>query len=198
MTRLEGRALIDNVGDLLVGKVQQCQPATQQALQLAACIGNQFDLWTLAMAHDKSPREAATDLWEAVAEGLLVSDRDAYTVMTQDVGSPAEAVTMVYRFVHDHVQQAVYAAIPDAAKQAVHYRLGHLLWQRTPLAAREEHIFAMVHQLNLGRGLLAEQTARDEVATLNRAAGRRASASAAYAPAFSFLCTGLELAEAEV
>jgi predicted ATPase len=105
---------------------------------------------------------------------------------------------MVYRFVHDHVQQAVYADIPDAAKQAVHYRLGHLLWQNTPLAAREEHIFAMVHQLNLGRGLLAEQTARDEVAALNLAAGRRASASAAYAPAFSFLCTGLELAEAEV
>ena len=83
--------------DLLAGKVQQCRPATQQALQLAACIGNQFDLRTLAMAHEKSPREAAADLWDAVAEGLLVPESEAYTLMTQDVGGPAEAVTMVYR-----------------------------------------------------------------------------------------------------
>src|SRR5262245_1031810 len=198
MTRLEGRALIHNVVDLLMGKVQQCRPATQQALQLAACIGNQFDLWTLAVVHEKSPCEAAADLWEAVTAGLLVPLSDTYTLMTRDVCGLAEAMTLVYRFVHDHVQQAVYADIPDTAKQAVHYRLGHLLWQSTSLAAREEHIFAMVHQLNLGRGLLAEQTARDEVAALNLAAGRRASTSAAYAPAFSFLCTGLELAGAEV
>src|SRR5262249_40656923 len=194
----ERRALIDKVGDLLVSKVQQCRPATQHALQLAACLGNQFDLRTLAMAHDTSPRAAAADLWEAVTEGLLVPDRDASTVRIQDAGGPAEDVTMVYRFVHDHVQQAVYAGIPDADKQAVHYRLGYRLWQHTPPAAREEHIFAMVHQLNLGRGLLAEQTARDEVAALNLAASRRASASAAYAPAFSFLCTGLDLVGAEV
>jgi predicted ATPase len=68
------------------------------------------------------------------------------------------------------VQQAVYTLIPDAAKQAVHYRVRHLLWRNTPPAAREEHLFAIVHQLNLGRGLLAEQTARDEVAALNLAA----------------------------
>src|SRR5206468_8485479 len=136
MARLEKRALIDSVVDLLVGKVQQCRPATQQALQLAVCLGNQFDLRTLAMAHDKSPREAAADLWEAVTEGLLVPESDAYTLITQDVWGLAEARTVMYRFVHDHVQQAVYARIPDADKQAMHYRLGHLLWQHTPPAAR--------------------------------------------------------------
>jgi predicted ATPase len=198
MARLERRDLVDNVVDLLVGKMQQCRPATQQALQLAACIGNQFDLRTLAVVHEKSPRATAADLWEAVTEGLLVPVSDAYTLMAQDVGGFAEAMTGEYRFVHDHVQQAVYARIPDADKQAVHYRVGHLLWQNTPPVAREEHIFAIVHQLNLGRSLLAEQTARDEVAALNLAAGRRASAAAAYAPAFSFLHTGLELVGAAV
>jgi PAS domain S-box-containing protein len=198
MMRLERRDLADNVVDLLVDKVQQCRPATQQALQLAACIGNQFDLWTLAVVHEKSPREAAADLWEAVIAGLLVPLSDACTLMAQDVLGLAEAMTAVYRFVHDHVQQAVYARIPDADKQAVHYRVGQLLWRNTPPAAREEHMFDVVHQLNLGRSLLAEQTVRDEVAALNLAAGRRASASAAYAPAFCFLQTGLELAGAEV
>jgi predicted ATPase len=198
MARLKRRALIDNVVDLLVGKVQQCRPATQQALQLAACIGNQFDLRTLAMVHEKSPREAAADLWEAVTEGLLVPVSDTYKLITQDIWGLDEAMTVVYRFVHDHVQQAVYTCIPDADKQAVHFRLGQLLWRNTPPAAREEHIFDIVHQLNLGRSLLAEQTACDEVAALNLAAGRRASASAAYAPAFSFLCTGLELAGTKV
>jgi PAS domain S-box-containing protein len=198
MARLEKCTLMDSVVDLLVGKVQQCRPATQHALQLAACLGNQFDLRTLALALEKSPREAAADLWEAVTEGLLVPESAAHTLLIQDVKGLAESMTVVYRFVHDHVQQAVYACIPDADKQAVHYRLGHLLWQHTPPAAREEHIFAIVYQLNLSRGLLTEQTARDEVAALNLAAGRRASATAAYAPAFSFLCTGLELVGAEV
>jgi PAS domain S-box-containing protein len=198
MACLERRDLTDNVVDLLVGKVQQCRPATQQALQLAACIGNQFDLRTLAVVHEKSPREAAADLWEAVTAGLLVPLSDVYTLMAQDALGFAEAMTVVYRFVHDRMQQAVYARIPDTDKQAVHYRVGHLLWRNTPPAAREEHMFDIVHQLNLGRGLLAEQTARDEVAALNLAAGRRARASAAYAPAFNFLHTGLELAGAEV
>jgi predicted ATPase len=193
MACIESRGLTDNVVDLLVGKVQQCRPATQQALQLAACMGNQFDLRTLAMVHEKSLYDTAADLWEPVAEGLLVPLSDAYTLITQDVRGLDEVMTVAYRFAHDRVQQAVYTLMPDAAKQAVHYRVGHLLWRHTPPAAREEHLFAMVQQLNLGRGLLVEQTARDEVASLNLAAGHRASASAAYAPAFSFLHTALEL-----
>jgi hypothetical protein len=45
---------------------------TQSALQLAAGIGNVFDLTTLAAIYDKSRLETAIDLWEAVQAGLII------------------------------------------------------------------------------------------------------------------------------
>ncbi len=46
--------LADNVVDLLIGKIHVLPDQTQKLLKYAACIGNQFDLETLALVYDKS------------------------------------------------------------------------------------------------------------------------------------------------
>src|SRR5205823_6249220 len=47
--------ITDNVVDLLLGKLRRLDPETQEALRLAACIGNRFDLDTLALIQGSSP-----------------------------------------------------------------------------------------------------------------------------------------------
>ncbi|MEH2241377.1 hypothetical protein [Nostoc sp.] len=46
--------------------------ATQNILKLAACIGNQFDLATLAIVSEHSEIETTADLWKALQEGLIL------------------------------------------------------------------------------------------------------------------------------
>src|SRR5206468_2833154 len=78
MIQIQERGITDNVVELLAGKVQTLPAETQHALRLASCIGNQFDLATLAVVSEQSPGAVAADLWAAVAEGLLVPIGDAY------------------------------------------------------------------------------------------------------------------------
>ncbi|MEO7591807.1 MAG: hypothetical protein ABI134_11400 [Byssovorax sp.] len=68
----------DNVIDLMLGKLHRLAPGTQRVLLLATCIGHEFDLATLSTIDERSPIEAAADLWEALREGLVVPLDSAY------------------------------------------------------------------------------------------------------------------------
>ena len=191
--RIQERSLTDNVVELMIAKVRKLAEKTRRVLELAACIGNKFDLRTLAIVCEKSLRETAADLWEAMAEGLVLPLRDAYKLMELDVQELIEAVTVEYKFAHDRIQQAAYALIPKQHKQTTHLQVGQLLLRNTSPDEREQNIFDIVNQLNLGLAYIPQQTGRDELAELNFIAGRKAKTSAAYQAAFTYLQTGIGL-----
>ncbi len=193
LEQIQSQNITDNVVELMAGKVQKLPHPTQQVLKLASCIGNQFDLQTLAIVCQKSPQQTAIDLWEAMAAGLILPLSDAYKLIELDVQGLAEAVRVEYKFAHDRIQQAVYSLIPTHNKQSVHWQVGQLLLANTPEEKREQKIFDIVNQLNQGRGLIKTQTQRDNIAQLNLWAGNKAKASAAYQPAFNYLQVGLSL-----
>ena len=62
-------AVTDDVVAFMALQLGKLPPSTQKILQLAACIGNQFDLATLAIVSERSEIETATDLWKALQEG---------------------------------------------------------------------------------------------------------------------------------
>ena len=70
--RIEQKGYTDNIVELMAGKIQKFGENTQHALQLAACIGNTFDLRTLSVVHGKSEEETSGDLWDAVRDGLII------------------------------------------------------------------------------------------------------------------------------
>ena len=209
LEKIEARGITDNVVELLAAKMLALPEKMQDVLKLAACIGSQFDLATLATIYEKSPKETAQDLQRAVSEGLIVPLDERYQEIMlgiTTVGATAQPQTsdlatdsiqtistLAYKFAHDRIQQAAYSLIPESEKKQTHRKIGKLLFESTPTARLPETIFNLVNQLNLGKELIAAESEKYELAQLNLIAGQKAKASAAFAGARGYFSIGLEL-----
>src|SRR5512138_321772 len=119
--------------------------ATRRVLRAAACIGNRFDLATLAVAAGSDAAAAARDLWPALEQGLVLSEERSYG-LAPDLTDGRAAEERRFRFLHDRVQQAAYALIPDAAKPQAHLAVGRLLLARGEEAGGgAQWLFDVVH-----------------------------------------------------
>ncbi len=193
MAELQQTAITNNVVELMAEKIQSLPTDTQALLQLAACIGNQFDLTTLALAGEQSAMASAQALWPSIQAHLLVPLDQTYRYLTLDTATTANCH---FKFVHDRVQQAAYSLIAEKSKAAMHLRIGRLLLAHFALTAnnqREERIFDLVYQWNRGRDFITLPSEKEELARLNLLAGKKARSSAAYKPALGYFQTGLTL-----
>ena len=175
LTRIRGKGYTDNVVDLLVDKLSRLAITTQEALQQLACVGNNAELVLLAMAAEDSKPHPDRDLEAAQRAGLVILSGDSY------------------RFVHDRVQEAAYSVIPASRRTETHLRIGRLLAAQIPPQRREELIFEIVNQLNIGAGLITSREEKEQLAELNLVAGKRAKASTAYVSALKYLDAGMSL-----
>ncbi|MEA5602192.1 AAA family ATPase [Nostoc sp. UHCC 0252] len=192
-------ALTDDVVEFVALQLQKLSAATQNVLKLAACIGNSFDLLTLAIVSEQSETETAAFLWKALQEGLVLPTSEVYKFFQEnghDSGSNplnSNFQLPIYKFLHDRVQQAAYLLIPDAEKQFTHLKIGQLLLQNTSESQQEERIFEIVSQLNRGILLITQPTERQQLAQLNLNAGRKAKEATAYGAAMHYFNSGMEL-----
>jgi predicted ATPase len=177
-------AMTENIIDLMSRRIRRLSGDGQAALALAACIGNTFDWPTFSVATRQPLDEAAAGLSEAMQAGLVHMTGSA-------AGGPARGPT--YAFLHDRVQQAAYALIPDDQKKPVHLDVGRLLLAQHAGNVPEDRLFEIANHLNLGGGLVADAVERVSVARLNLAAGRKAKTSAAYQAAAAYLEAGIAL-----
>ncbi|MEQ8466829.1 trifunctional serine/threonine-protein kinase/ATP-binding protein/sensor histidine kinase [Coleofasciculus sp. E1-EBD-02] len=195
LTQVRLLALTDDVVTFMGERLRKLPETTQEILKLSACIGNQFDLETLAVVCEKSQDEVATDIWDALQEGLVFPVTENYKFFQGGkVGEQqTDNVYVIYRFLHDRVQQAAYALIEEDKKQPTHLKIGQLLLENTPPAKREAHLFEIVNQLNYGVDLITDTAQRYELAQLNLEAAAKAKASTAYAAAKESIDVALTL-----
>jgi PAS domain S-box-containing protein len=175
LARIRAKGYTDNVVDFMVAKLKRLSNTTQQALKQLACLGNVAGIATLTLVRGVSEEEIHTALWEAASTGLILRlDRS-------------------YAFLHDRVQEAAYALIPEDERVAAHLQIGRVLASQAPSEELEEKIFEIVNQLDRGATLIHSREERDRVAALNLIAGKRAKTSTAYASALSYLAAGRAL-----
>lgn len=179
LEQIRAKGFTDNVVDLMLAKLRRLPAATRNALKQLACLGNDATISTLAMVQDASEAELDAALWPAVRAGLVLR-----------LGN-------VYRFLHDRIQEAAYALIPEDARPAAHLAIGRRLVAGTPPEAIAERVFEIVGQFNRGAGLIVTPNEREQVAELNLLAGQRAKASTAYASALAYLTAGAALVQGD-
>ena len=195
LARVRELALTDDVVEFITGRLHKLSLHTQNLLKFAACIGNQFDLDTLAIVSEKSPEETATYLWAALEDGLILPQNETYKFYFGEnkCNFKYDQSKLFYKFLHDRVQQAAYSLIPEAQKQTTHYHIGQLLLNKISPNSIGERIFEIVSQLNYGTSLITEQNTRDELAELNLIACRKARAATAYEAGREYASIGLSL-----
>jgi PAS domain S-box-containing protein len=175
LPRIRAKGFTDNVADLMTMKLSRLPPTTQRILSELACLGNVADTVTLTLVHKASDEAIIAALWEAVRAGL-VHRSDA-----------------TYAFLHDRVQEAAYGLIVEQERAMAHLRMGRLLAARIPPEQLEERIFDIVNQFDRGTALINADLEREQVATLNLMAGKRAKTATAYAAALRYFSVGRAL-----
>ena len=98
-----------------------------------------------------------------------------------------------YAFLHDRIQEAAYALIPESERAEVHLRIGRALLASLTADGLAEHLFDVANQLNRGAELLIDHDEKVQVAAIDLRAGRKAKASAAYASAREYFAAGMGL-----
>ncbi|MEB3267379.1 MAG: PAS domain S-box protein, partial [Leptolyngbya sp.] len=195
IVRVRNAALTDDVVEFMALQLQKLPEATQTVLQLAACIGVQFDLQTLAIVSEQPPTAVAVHLWPALQAGLVLPQNDTYKLYLDDVSVERSNLSqnLIYKFLHDRIQQAAYTLIPEDRRAEIHYRLGRLLVVHLPSASQEERIFEIVGHLNHCSGLIVGYGERIELAQLNLMAGCKAMNATAYGAALTYFNQGIDL-----
>jgi predicted ATPase len=176
--------ITDNVIDLMARKIGRLSPRTQHVLRRAACVGNRFDLATLATVSEQSAEALAADLTEALSQGLVLPARGERS------GDRSGAA---FAFLHDRVQQAAYGQIPAEQRPRVHLSVGRLLLRRWRQLPGEESVFDIVGHLNAGSALITEDAERIELARLNLEAAHEAKSATAFETALGYAEAGAGL-----
>ncbi len=172
---IRARASTDNVVDLVLGKLSRFPARTRRALIELSCLGNTARIETLALLHGGDEATVSESLWDALQTGLVLR------------------VAGGFAFLHDRVQEAAYALLPESARDEEHLRIGRALLAATSPDSLAEKAFDIANQFDRAIPLITSPVEREQVARLNAVAGRRASVSTAYASARAYFAAGCAL-----
>ncbi|MET0119555.1 MAG: diguanylate cyclase [Candidatus Thiodiazotropha sp. 6PLUC9] len=180
----------NNVVEFMVDNLRQLPPATQQVLQLAACIGSTFDLHTLSVIYEHPIAATAAALMPALKHYTVLPLHTDYRLVDGCVQGE-DVVSLEfnpsYRFQHDRMQQAAYALIDTRRLPEAHLSVGRLMLHSADGDIPEDRLIDIVGHLNEGRPLIESEEEQLQLAELNLRAGVRARQSGAYESALNYL-----------
>jgi diguanylate cyclase (GGDEF)-like protein len=196
---IKQQSMMDNVIDLLTFKIKELPASAQEILKLAACIGHQFDLHTLAIINEENIQQTAQKLWLAIEAQLILpleeANKTAVLIKTDYIQIKDFEEKLTYAFAHDRIQQAVYLLIAENIRQEMHLKIGRLLFKSHPINDIDKLAFDIIDHLNQGMALIEDSIEKRQYARFNLMAGIKAKSSTAYQTAKNYLQAGITLLE---
>ena len=172
---IESNYAAADAADLMARGIMRLPEEDKDLLILASCAGNCFNLKTLELVSG--------------------CDRDTVSGRIQKLvsGGYIRPLWNEYCFSHDKIYEAAYGMISESEKKDIHYRIGRVLLNNLDENEKNEKIFDIVNQLNLGAVHVRDDNERYVLAELNLKAGLRAKLSVAYESAAAYLGTGMSV-----
>jgi predicted ATPase/class 3 adenylate cyclase len=181
----ESQGATENVLDLMLERMHLLDRRTRQVLRHASCLGREFSLGTLGAVLGMDQEDIEASLAAALDAELLT----AVSVLSTD----PDAADPKFHFVHDQVQQAAYALIPEDQRATTHLSIGRALLQTYSTEQRSDFLFQLLDHFARAQGLLKLAVERQQIAELCLTAGQRAKSANAYGAAVQHLRTGRTL-----
>lgn len=205
ITRIAAQEMTENVVELLSAQVQRLEQETRETLKKAACIGNQFDLVTLALLMEQTVSQTALSLMPAIDAGLVIPLSNTYKVMVFDVPGLEDEVTAEYVFAHTRIRTTIEAMLPEPRQHEIHWRVGQILLQNLSPAEQMDYLFDILSHFNLGSDADGPPSFRckqqqsealfpsvEKLAELHLLATRKARNSISYMTAHHYGTMGLQ------
>ncbi len=171
----------DNVVALVTEGLRRLAPEVLDMLGMAACLGTQFSLQTLAQVAKLPATQIATTLDPAITAGVIMplSGNYRYATDTQ--------VNTTYKFVHDRVHQAAYGALSSEKAQRMRYDIGKRLLENYDTAKPGVWVFSVIDHFNHAAGLVTQPEEIRQLVHLNLVAADESRKAIAYNVAIEYL-----------
>lgn len=180
-----------NIIELFAIKLHRIDPALQNLLSLAACLGNRFNIYNLSIISeldiDKCRLMLSTDQAKEIVKPMDP------LMMNRDIKDNPESYS--YIFIHDRLQQAAYSLIEIENLPHIHLKIGRLLLNRLQAKQLNERLYEVLNNLNKSLNLIQQKDEKLWIINLNITAARKAYKATAYTSALQFYqaaCTFLE------
>lgn len=189
ISKIKGQNITDNVVTLMTQKITTLPPNTQQALKVAACLGNTFTLQMISEIQGAQPAHVFKTLWLAVTAGYIHPLNDKYQYIQS--GTTEASKDVQFKFAHDRIEQATYDLQTTEERQQTHWLIAQLIYKQHQNDS--EHIFSLINHFNQSLTLVKQENKNELVAILNKQAADKAQHTNAYESALIYYKTALEL-----
>lgn len=175
----------DNVVDLIIDKILKLNSESQEILKLASCIGNVFDLGTLATINKKNVSQTAKDIENTFLSEMITPIGNAYKLANLIKENVKMAKIIKYKFQHDKIQEASYTLLDKEQKAKLRLEIAYIMYYNED--KKEENLFDMVNHFNAGRKYIGNVDELKILVNLNLQAGKKAKISTAYQSSGEYL-----------
>lgn len=185
--KIRSKFVTDNVSELMSQRLQKLPPEGQRVLQVAACLGCEFDGRMLELAM----MSMALSEEEASKENLSLED-----VLHMSIGDKllCKVDASTFAFDHDQIESAAFDLIPAERREQFQRQVGRAIVTNAQPEEIPLFLLTAIDLCNCGN--TPETTEIDqniELAALNLEAGKQAMKSASFKSAAAYCQAGISL-----